>query len=279
VLDPSSLRDDCVDFTLASLWEIKPVASARLGVVQEFYYRHSYNLYAALLNDLHPSPFPTFLQCVPPRLRAGGAWPRPQPEPMFCIDPRISGHPLPVLLYPVQSSLLPGVVLYLVIRTSRKMFEKLAQGIQRVLDTLAEEVKKLADEVKRWWDRELQPVFAKVAGSAIVAVIGAALTALLSALARAGPRLQPPPAVPSWLVVPPAEGQLGGPDPHRASLEPADVGVLTIAGLRVADDVLHSLLTNDPPLQSQLEQVLDDALKAAVAAIEEEPAAGERQSS
>ena len=105
-----SLRADLVDHASASIWEIKPISSASLGVWQEAAYRLSFNLLRELVRAMEP-------ENSTPRLNAGGAITGSaafriyRPFPLSALtDPR------GVIALAFHVSFLPGLLPYLLVK-------------------------------------------------------------------------------------------------------------------------------------------------------------------
>jgi hypothetical protein len=121
------LRDDNLDLTIGSEWEIKPVRGAFLGVIQEFTYRTFFNLFVALLQDmpeiwailsvLGPGGLTAVGAPLPPtrhHLKPGLAWEWPElaAKPIREIGGGVTQTPVQTVLL-ITVDPLPGIVLYL----------------------------------------------------------------------------------------------------------------------------------------------------------------------
>lgn len=114
--DSSKLRSDLVDVNERSIWEIKPVLSAKEGVWQEYFYRTSFNL-------LQSAYLETKVAASLERLKSGGYWPTEIPSLVGALEsdsvnvPTIFTASTPTsglrMIVPFQLSVLPGLVLYL----------------------------------------------------------------------------------------------------------------------------------------------------------------------
>ena len=229
-----SVREDATDLTLGEVWEIKPITSATKGVVQEFFYRNSYNLYSAFLDDRFPLGAPGLHVCKPFKLQSGGNWPPPLPNLKYSFDPRVTQQPLPVVAFPLQSSALPGLVLYLTFTISAKLLGKLVLELKKLVGEVLNTAKRLLGEAERWWNRAgrtLDEALAPLLANEFVIALGAMLAIILNLVFTRGASLQPqyaPGLIPPTLDVP-------GRNPYMTSaVSPGEQGQLWIAGLRMA---------------------------------------------
>jgi hypothetical protein len=146
------LRDDTCDLTIGELWEIKPVTRAWEGTCVEFVYRHSYNLYAAWLDDLqHPGPGPA----VTRKLMAGGGWPNSPrsltPFPAWAI-------PSTGLVFPVSPRKeISGLLLYFLVRISPKDVQRLVRSLKTLLDRAWKRLESILKELRESIDRLIPP--------------------------------------------------------------------------------------------------------------------------
>ncbi len=100
----SYLRADVTSITLRQNWEIKPVGSTVSGILQEAWYRCSFNWVAKMLKQENPA-FETDLQ----ELEPGGSWPPPVITKIVLPAPSgAQGQ----LIVPFSLPLLPGLILY-----------------------------------------------------------------------------------------------------------------------------------------------------------------------
>jgi hypothetical protein len=224
----SWLRADLVDRRLASIWEIKPVKRGPTGVWQEAYYRVTFNLVRPIFH-IRRADQPLAI----PGLRSGG----------FLIDassPRrgvAAGaftvlNPIdvtrqakePAVAIPFQVSILPGLVLYIVVRgpnlrdllkilivlvaaafeQASKFLDDLAQSIRQGLEDAIEQARKLLDAI----GDALQPVLQALA--VLLALAGLLLVILLGG---SGAGFQPQPITPGLLLTP-GVAPGGGSDLH-----------------------------------------------------------------
>lgn len=100
----SYVRADVTSITLRQNWEIKPVASTVQGILQEAWYRCSFNWVARTLKQENPA-FETDLQ----ELEPGGSWP---PSAMTRIVLPAPSGGQGQLVIPFTMPTLPGMVLY-----------------------------------------------------------------------------------------------------------------------------------------------------------------------
>lgn len=100
----SYVRADVTSITLRQNWEIKPVGSTVQGVLQDAWYRCSFNWVARMLKQENPA-FETDLQ----ELEPGGSWP-PAALTRIVLPAPSGGQGQMVI--PFTMPMLPGVVLY-----------------------------------------------------------------------------------------------------------------------------------------------------------------------
>lgn len=102
----SRLRADLTDLTLRANWEIKPVLGAVAGVIQEAWYRCSFNWLAGVLANERPE-----LAADLAPLQPGG-----MPNcSLLRFAPPNSGSAEPSLVVPFTLPVLPGLILYAVV--------------------------------------------------------------------------------------------------------------------------------------------------------------------
>jgi hypothetical protein len=134
--EKGKLRTDLTDFTRAELWDIKPIASAPGGVVQETYYRVMFNMTAQTI-----APGPLMVR----RLADGLLW---EPDLMGPVE--VSNDPqlgVPRIALPLPLLEVPGVLIYVVMRSPmREDFEVLRALI---LAYLFDRMRRLIDETRR----------------------------------------------------------------------------------------------------------------------------------
>lgn len=125
---------DMLDMTLEQIWEIKPLGSAPEAVVQETYYRLAYEFFVVpwLCFGFEPSV---------PRMGAGD-------EDFPVRDPH-TGDPLVRTLFatalPFTCNILPGIVLYAVLRRKHRALEKLLETIRAFREAVEESLRKLKE--------------------------------------------------------------------------------------------------------------------------------------
>ena len=247
---------DVVDMTLAQLWEIKPIGSAAQGVIQETYYRLAYEFFA-----IHWICF-GFLPTE--RLESGD-----QDYPL--IDP-FTGQLLVYTRFstvlPFTCSLLPGLVLYGVMKKRHEELERVLSRIRAFVRAVQEIVRKVIAVVKAIL------VIALVCAVVLLVLVLLILIILLSALQ---PSPSPVPGLP-----PGGEGRDPVPVPDRERV-PASLGAMRVvagsSGVTLALEarpprgqaaVLHfGTITVDAldvarvgPFVERLTGVLDEALEA-----------------
>jgi hypothetical protein len=189
----NGLRDDSLDLSRGALYEIKPIRSAALGVVQEFTYRTFFNFYSALLQDLEIGrpgrAYPTDARTafIQPHAHAGTKvlWPELQAN-----GARTIGRQTILVVFIDR---LPGLVFYLRFDIPVVTLGALAALIRKLLNELADRLKKGFDLVIEGLIVALVVVVALVIVLALVILtleIGAGLLALLGgALVELGPAL------------------------------------------------------------------------------------------
>jgi hypothetical protein len=156
----ASLRSDNLDLTVGSIWEIKPIRGAALGVVQEFGYRSFYNFFVALAQDLPELTSRLFTPGQPPgqpgkpipaRECVRGGIPSQWTELSRNGGVRViggNGTSLPAdVVMVVTFDALPGLVLYLRLDLPLAAVAALAPALQKALQEIADRLKRAADVV------------------------------------------------------------------------------------------------------------------------------------
>jgi hypothetical protein len=184
-LNMGSIRDDNLNFNFMQVWEIKPAMRAIHGVVQEFYYRASYNLWAAILRDLAliapdilkalGKVFAKSLhanQLICPQLFSGvlAAWPSIATARGGVLEVWADGKPNTILV--TQLDALPGVVLYW-------NYDFPVVFAVKAFRDIRDELNKRANTYRRW----VIEVYTWIIAIALAAV---AVLLLLEALAAIG---------------------------------------------------------------------------------------------
>jgi Ca2+/Na+ antiporter len=142
-----SLRDDNLDLTLGTEWEIKPILGTAVGVVQEMAYRTFYNFVAAFLADM-PMLVPPTIGKAPQgwvtrdHVFAGTKlhWPEILSNPVRLVGgfgrvPRKS-----ISLVTVDS--LPGLLLYLTYDFNPVTTFVIAKALEKLLNSIAKRIDK-----------------------------------------------------------------------------------------------------------------------------------------
>src|SRR5690606_2391929 len=120
--DTKYLLWDLLDMSLGEIWEIKAIGSAHEAVVQETYYRLSYEVMAAhwLCHGF---------QVAPGRLDPGADFPLVDPYSGELLVDVGSG-----LAFPFTYSRLPGLVLYVVLGRRQRSLEKVLAAIKLMME-------------------------------------------------------------------------------------------------------------------------------------------------
>ncbi len=185
----SSVRADVTSITLRQNWEIKPVGSTVPGILQEAWYRCSFNWVAKMLKQESPA-YETDLQ----ELEPGGSWP---PSAMMKIVlPAPSGGQGQMVI-PFTMPLLPGMVLYagvsgptvadatLLILYLMKQIEKQVKTRGKpILDGLAH-AREVIAEAAGWIFAFIVMLLVVIAAVIAAIVVFEALTAAMATLATA----------------------------------------------------------------------------------------------
>ena len=144
----SSLRDDNLNLSSGTTWEIKPIRGAALGVVQEFTYRTFYNFYSALLLDL-PGLAPVPISNLPRfwvtryHLTSGTAadWPEIHAAPARAIGGGTTGRPVQAIAVVIVDTL-PGLVLYFTYDLPAVVVAAFADELSSLLNRIAKRLRR-----------------------------------------------------------------------------------------------------------------------------------------
>ncbi|MBN1205945.1 MAG: hypothetical protein JXB05_13595 [Myxococcaceae bacterium] len=191
------LRDDLIDFGRMQMWEIKPTLSAPVGVMQEFYYRHSYNIWAAFWGDVIGNPIRRS------RLMGGEDWddfargvlaqstisgPSGGTIKPFCLDalPGLVLYWFIQGLTPEQVALLQSALMAALLALLKQAADKIKgvkEAIEKALETAMKFLQQLAESILQvlvQWGLAIAMVVAAVAllaAGAVTAPAGAVLLA------------------------------------------------------------------------------------------------------
>jgi hypothetical protein len=168
----NEFREDCLDLRRTELWEIKPIRSSALGVIQEFHYRGSFNLVNAMLQDLAALPADSSLRTIaqkmgilhegpfscPQGAHAGtsntwdkGGIKRPWVD-RSRKDRRGQVMPRAVFVVTVPDQL-PGLVIYVIFivrgEIGAALLAAIAAVIERLLRRYAQDLEKLVRDIER----------------------------------------------------------------------------------------------------------------------------------
>jgi hypothetical protein len=175
-----NVRDDLVDFTEAGIWEIKPVADAPLGVIQESYYRVTYNFATIFFEEQ------LGWRARTSRLAGGRDWADFAPHLLRPFPVTVNGQS--GVARPFCLDALPGLVLYLVVRgLSPQALAALEAAMLAImlafLKAQMERLGRVAEAVARIME-ELQQIMTAVAKAlAALIVVVAVVVALVIAAA------------------------------------------------------------------------------------------------
>lgn len=189
----AELRDDNIDFNESSLWEIKPIRGAAPGVLQEFVYRSTYNLYVAVLKDF-PGAAGTLALVAGHALASllftchrlfGGmevAWPELATNRIRAV--KTATGQFVIVVYQVDP--LPGLVLYLVVDLPVASIALFAKVLASLLNDLA---KKLQQAMRALAEAVAVALMFVVAALALFALIPSLVAAGVEAVAFLAPLL------------------------------------------------------------------------------------------
>ena len=180
----NGMVEDCVDMRpgFREVWEIKPVRSAVLGVVQEMHYRSTFNLVNALFQDFFEDSTSKFRNIVvgverfslPAGTVSGnsGSWDLAKAA-FVTIPPPKRGKQQLVLVATIPNDL-PGLVIYLIfeIDDETALNEALLAEIAKLLQQLLRDAAKGAQEaIDAAEDRLRSAASALIVAAAALAVI------------------------------------------------------------------------------------------------------------
>lgn len=202
-----SMRDDNANFTDECLFEIKPVRGAWLGVVQEMYYRSSFNMWMAIFQDFSSLPvalakiFGTsaasqHIMCEKLRPGVAADWPEANAARRGVQRFVKNGRVFAVMGASVDA--LPGLLLYWIFDIPIAALKLIYDTLRDTFNKLANKVQAIVIEVYTWVTAIAIATVAVLLLVAAVASGAAEISALVAALARLGIAL--PAAVASGLT-------------------------------------------------------------------------------